>query len=338
MDDYHKLTTKAEELKQTLSKENDRDPEGITDMQRASAAEGTASNADVTGTPKEHPLRKGISYILASSLGFSIIPILASLGFSANASPVTMLFYRFLIAGIVFFTYCFIRQRSFLRQSRKNTVQLVTAAIIYSIQCILFFSAFQYIPAALGEVIFYIYPVFVAALSVLFLKERMTRYRVVGILTALLGIFVVLYAPAGGLHLRGVLLVLLAALASSCYFIFNKKFTSEISAPVLMTYVCFTCSFLYLIYSLFTGEFTVPTEGKVWLYILLLALWSTCVGLFCLMQGLKLLSAGIVSLLSLAEPIFTILLSFLIFGTALTPSQLLGSGLVLVAIYIYEKN
>lgn len=286
----------------------------------------------------DHRIRKGVFYILASSLGFSIIPILATLGLSTNISTETLLFYRFFLAGVVFFAYSLVRQRPFLFQSRKNSLYLVTAAIIYSIQCILFFSAFQYIAPALGEVIFYIYPVFVAVLSVIFLKESMTKYKITGIFIALVGISVVLYAPGGGVHLKGVVLVILSALASSCYFIFNKKFTSDISAPVIMTYVCFTCSVLYLAYSLLSGEFTVPSQGKVWLYILLLALWSTSVGLFCLMQGLKLLSSGMASLLSLMEPIFTILLSYAIFGTALSPVQLMGTGMVIVAIYIYDRK
>lgn len=281
--------------------------------------------------------RKGILYVIASALGFSIIPILATLGFSSNISAGTMLFYRFFIAACLFFIYCFVKEKSQLFQTKKNTLFLVIAGIIYSAQCILFFSAFHYISAAVGEVIFYIYPVFVAILSALFLKEKVTKFKVIGILAAVAGIGVILYAPGGGVELRGVILVVFSALASSCYFTFNKKFTTGISTPVIMTYICLTCSLIYLIYSICRGEFVIPYQWSIWIYITLLAIWSTVVGLFCLMRGLKLLEAGMASLVSLSEPIFTILLSYIILGSALTPIQIIGAIVVISAIYIYEK-
>jgi drug/metabolite transporter (DMT)-like permease len=297
---------------------------------------GSANNISHDNINRQN-FRKGILYVIVSALGFSIIPILATLGFSADITAGTMLFYRFFIAACLFFIYCFAKEKSLLFQTKKNTLLLVIAGIIYSAQCILFFSAFHYISAAVGEVIFYIYPVFVAILSAIFLKEKVTKFKVIGILAAVAGIGVILYAPGGRVELRGVILVVFSALASSCYFTFNKKFTTEISTPVMMTYICLTCSLIYLIYSVFRGEFVIPDQWSVWLYVALLAIWSTVVGLFCLMRGLKLLEAGMASLVSLSEPIFTILLSYIILGSVLTPIQIVGAIVVISAIYIYEK-
>jgi len=283
-------------------------------------------------------LKKGILFVVISSLGFSIIPILATLGFSADITAGAMLFYRFLIAACLFFVYCIVKRQPLIFQEKKNYGYLTIAGIIYATQCTLYFSAFHYISAAVGEVIFYIYPVFVAILSAIFLKEQITKFKVVGIAAALAGIGVVLYAPGGGIQMKGVLLVILSAFTSSCYFTFNKKFTSAINTTVLMTYICTVCAGVSLIYSLSRGEFSVPGDWKVWLNIGILAVWSTVIGLFCLMKGLKLLEAGMASIVSLSEPIFTILLSFLILGTSLTPFQFLGAAVVMIAIYIYEKG
>lgn len=283
-------------------------------------------------------LKKGVLYVALSSLGFSIIPILATLGFSADMAAGTMVFYRFFLAACLFFVYCLAKRQSLLFQERKNYRYLIIAGIIYSTQCILFFSAFYYISAAVGEVIFYIYPVFVSVLSAIFLKEKITKFKVIGILAAFVGISVVLYAPGGGIQMKGAVLVILSALASSCYFTFNKKYTSLIDTPILMTYICAVCAGVSLFYSLFRGEFTIPSDWKIWLNIGALAVWSTVIGLFCLMKGLKLLEAGMASIVSLTEPVFTILLSYLILGIALTSMQIAGAAVVIAAIYIYEKG
>jgi len=266
-------------------------------------------------------LNKGILFVVISSLGFSIIPILATLGFSSDMTAGAMVFYRFFISACLFFMYCIVKRQPLLFQEKKNYLHLTIAGIIYATQCILFFSAFNYISAAVGEVIFYIYPVFVAILSAIFLKERITIFKVIGIAAAFAGIGVVLYAPGGGIQMKGAVLVILSAFASSCYFTYNKKFTSAINTPVLMTYICTACASVSLIYSISRGEFSIPVDWKIWLNIGILAVWSTVIGLFCLMKGLKLLEAGMASVVSLSEPLFTILLSFLILGTSLTLFQ-----------------
>ena len=282
--------------------------------------------------------KKGILYVAISALGFSIIPILATLGFSADMAAGTMLFYRFLIAFFLFLIYCLVKREPLLFQEKKSYACVLGAGAIYTVQCTLYFSAFQYISAAVGEIIFYIYTVFVAILSVIFLKEGITKFKVIGIITALFGIGTILNAPGGGVQARGVILVVISAMACAGYFIFNKKFTSEISTPVLMTYICAVCCVLTFLFSLFRGELTVPDQWSVWVNIGILAVWSTVIGLFCLMKGLKLLEAGMASLVSLSEPIFTITLSYLILRTALTPVQLAGAAIVIAAIAIYDKK
>ncbi|QAT43580.1 DMT family transporter [Aminipila luticellarii] len=295
-------------------------------------------NNDLEDKMEANHLKKGMLYVTLSALGFSIIPILATLGFSADMAAGTMLFYRFFIAACFFIAYCFFKHKSLFFQDKKTYGYLILAGCIYSTQCILFFSAFRYVTAAVGEIIFYIYPIFVAVLSVIFLKEKMTKYKVIGIAIAVLGVGIVLYAPGGNIPVKGVVLIIFSALASSCYFIFNKKFTNEIEAPVLMVYICLTCSAVYFVYSIARGEFLLPKEWTVWIYIALLAIWSTVIGLFCLMKGLKLLEAGMASLVSLSEAIFTIILSYIILGTSLTPIQLMGAAIVIAAIYIYERE
>lgn len=56
------------------------------------------------------------------------------------------------------------------------------------------------------------------------------------------------------------------------------------------------------------------------------------------MKAISLLSAGYVSILSLFEPIFTIVLAYVILDVALTPLQMIGTTIVLIAVYIYMKG
>lgn len=283
-------------------------------------------------------LKKGLFYIIIATLGFSIIPILANIGFSLDLSAATLLFYRFLIAAVFFLVYCLIKKKSILIKDGKGGLYILIAGIIYAMQCLLFFSAFEFISPSIGEILYHCYPLFILVLAGVFLKESVTKQKVTGVILSVIGVSITLYAPWNSLEIKGIVMVVLTALVSSVYMVFNKKFTSEMDTILLTTYLCIICSFIFLIYSLVMGEFTIIKTWNGWLSVSLLAFWSTIVGLFAFMKSITLLDVGLVSVLSLCEPIFTILLSFLILGTTLTYVQIIGTCIILLAIYVYEKK
>ena len=122
------------------------------------------------------------------------------------------------------------------------------------------------------------------------------------------------------------------------FVIFKKKYTSEIDTTVLTTYLCMICAVIYFVYAMIRGEFTVPDSFEIVLNIMILAVCSTVVGFFCFMKAILLLPVGQVSILSLLEPIFTIIIAFLFLDVKLTVMQCAGTCIVLIAIYIYERK
>jgi len=282
--------------------------------------------------------KKGIFCILIATLGFSIIPIMARIGFSLNVSASTMLFYRFFLAGIFLSFYCLLKKQLLKLESYHLLFTVIVGGIIYSFQCLCFFSSFKYIAPSLGEVLYHCYPLFILILAGYFLKESITKEKATGVLLSIIGVGIVLYAPWTLAEFRGIVLVILTALISSIYMVYIKKYISDLDSLVLTTYLCFTCSFVFLAWSLLNREFTFLHNWKELSTASILAFFSTIVGFFAFNKSIKLLNVGIVSILSLAEPVFTIILSFLILGDRLTWVQLLGTLIILLAIYIYEKE
>lgn len=280
--------------------------------------------------------QKGIVYILLATLGFSIIPVLAKLGLQTGVSASTLLFYRFFIAYIFFATYLKIKKTPLTLE--KGQLKVVTGAgMIYAVQCLCFFIAFNYIPASIGAILYNCYPIFVILLSKVFLNEKITVSKTIGVLTAIVGTVIVLYAKWEVPQVIGLTLVILTALVSGVYMVYNKKYTSSIDTTILTMYLCLVCSGCFLISSIVLREFVLLTELNLWINVGLLALWSTIIGLFGLMKAISLLNVGLVSMITLAEPIFTIILSFIILSERLTIQQIIGSIIVLLGIYFYEN-
>lgn len=225
-----------------------------------------------------------------------------------------------------------------MKLERPQVKVVVGAGVIYAIQCLCFFAAFQYIPASIGAILYNCYPIFVILLSKCFLHEQITINKVVGVLTAIVGTVIVLYTKWETPQVIGLTLVVLTALISGVYMVYNKKYTSAMDTTILTMYLCLICSACFLINSIFFKEFVLLSSLSLWINVSLLALWSTIVGLFGLMKAISLLNVGLVSMITLAEPIFTIILSFILLSERLTIQQAIGSIIVLLGIYFYEST
>lgn len=286
---------------------------------------------------KKDTFNKGILYVLISTLGFSMIPILAKIGFTLNVSASTLLFYRFFIAGLFFIGYAIIRKKQLLLKDKKLYLFFSLLAFIYSIQCLCFFSAFRYISPSIGEIIYYSYPAFVLVFAALFLNEKITKNKVIAVLISLGGMTLVLYSPWTHVEMKGIFLVFITAFVSTLYITLNKKLVSTIDSIIVMTYMCIGCSIFFFFYSISTNTFELSFQPSLWINIIILAVFSTIIGLFCFIKGLSLLNAGMFSIISLMEPIFTVILSYIFFHTILTPLQLLGMLIIIASIYYFEK-
>lgn len=289
------------------------------------------------GTTERASKRKGVMFIVVATLGFSLIPILAQVGLSPKMTAGTLLFYRFFIAGILFFIYCLVTGRKVMLHSGKQYFFVIIAGCIYSAQCIFFFSSFNYISSSIGEILYHCYPLFVLILAYIVLKESITYNKVIGVILSIIGVSIVLYAPWSDAEIKGIVYVILTAAISAIYMVYTKKFVADIETTILTMYLCFTCSTVYLTYTLIQGEFVIPNEGAIVANIFILAICSTVIGFFCFMKSISLLTVGEVSILSLLEPVFTVIIAFLILDVKLTVVQLCGSAVILASIYVYDK-
>ena len=166
--------------------------------------------------------KSGIVYIIFATLGFSLIPIMAQIGLSPDMTAGTLLFYRFFIAGILFLLYCIVTHKKVVLEDRASFFSVILAGCIYSAQCIFFFSSFNYISSSIGEILYHCYPLFVLVLANVFLKETITKNKVLGVVLSIIGMCIVLYAPWSSAEIRGIIYVVLTAIISSIYMVYTK--------------------------------------------------------------------------------------------------------------------
>ena len=118
----------------------------------------------------------------------------------------------------------------FTKQPKNQIYRIVTN----SIAILLFFYGLSITPLSLATVLNFTAPIFTVIFAVIFLKEKLTTYRLISLVLGFIGVMCVL-RPDLSLNLGG-LLVLLSSLVWASSLIFIKKLTKTDSAVTISLY------------------------------------------------------------------------------------------------------
>lgn len=178
--------------------------------------------------------------------------------------------------------------------------------------------------------------VFVALLATFFLREKLTSNKLIAIVLALLGVFLLttrgnLSAVAGG-QLKGDIIVLLVGFIWAFGIILTKKGLDMGRNPLEFSLaIVIETSILLLPLSIFYSSHGLHSLIN-WAYVFYLGAICTTLAFAIWVIGLKGISATVSSIILLLEVVFAVSLSIIFLGEEASPPLLLGGFLILLAI------
>jgi drug/metabolite transporter (DMT)-like permease len=285
--------------------------------------------------------------VLAASVCFGTLAIFGKFAEEAGLDIATLLAFRFLFAtAFIWLGLALVGNASILpRDQRRPALGL---GFLYAAFTGLFFWGLLFIPAGVAGLAFYTYPVYVYALSVTFLDERLTRHKLLALVFALAGVGLMVGGDAAGIALGndeaasidgfGVGLVLLAATGYAVYITGSRAAVASIDPDVLAgtAMVASTVSFLAL--GVLTRRLSVPSGSDQWVLIVGIAAIGTAIPIFLYISGLERIPASHASVLSTAEPLVTVLLGLFLLGETLSVPLVIGGVCVLGGVLLVQLD
>ncbi len=253
---------------------------------------------------------------------------------------------RFLVAAVILVPLL-LKLEGFPSVSMKDLCILILQAI-----CGLFlFSIFMLYGLELttaidAGIITSILPAVIGALALLFLKEKLTKRVGIGIFLAVVGVMVIngsgdfSIITHDSYSMVGNLLILGAVICEALFIILGKFVSQRVSPLALSTFVSVLGAILFLPFSLYEGyhfKFDEVTFGE-WGLILYSGIVVTVIAFIMMYQGVSKVPASKVGVLTGVLPISSIILSVVILGEVLSFYHIIGTILVLVAIFIMAKR
>lgn len=140
----------------------------------------------------------------------------------------------------------------------------------------------------------------------------------------------------GGNTRLGLICSIVSALSFAAYYILMKQIKADKIEVVKFTTWMMLFSAIYFIVCAFLleGRLTMVTDGKSWLYILGLGLWSTMVSNFTGVKAVRRIGPTLTSILGALQPLTAVILGVIFLHEHLYMRSLIGIVLIMIAVTI----
>jgi drug/metabolite transporter (DMT)-like permease len=277
----------------------------------------------------------GVVFVIISAIAFGCMPLFAIYAYGAGVDPVTLLFLRFLTAGLFMLLVMLVKKIPFPRGI--SLVGLVgMGAIGYVGQSLCYFNALTLASAGLVALLLYLYPALVMVFSALIFKEPVTRLKILALLLALFGA-VLIIGPGWEGQPLGIILGLGAALIYSLYILAGNRILRDVPVFPSSAVIMMSAGAAFGLLAAFQG-LHLPVSLPGWLAIFGLTILSTIIAILAFMAGMQKVGPTNAALLSTLEPVVTVILAAGLLGESLAFLKIVGGGLILAAVLILTKG
>ncbi len=205
-----------------------------------------------------------------------------------------------------------------------------------------YYACLQITSISTAVVLMYTSPVIVMLISVLFMGERLNKFKLISIVFMILGCALV-SGIIGGMKFDalGIMLGIISAIAYSTYNILAKIQMMRKASPVTATFYCFvTVMTIALTVSnpINIIEFTAKAPLIIIPLIIGLGVCTFIIPYVLYTIALKHLPAGTASALSVVEPMAATVFSIVIFKEVPTLYSGIGIALIIIAVFLLSRT
>ena len=254
----------------------------------------------------------------------------------ADAPPLVIAAYRLCLASLVVVPTAWIRSKKELQNlSRREVILALFSGVFLALHFGLWIASLSYTSVASSVVLVTANPIFVAIASYLLFRERLGKQAVTGIVVCLAGAVLIGYGnwQLGTKPLLGGILALLGALAVAGYLLIGRRLRQNIG---ILSYAALTYSsaaLLLLVAALVSGYSLFGYSSNTYGMMVLLAVVPQLLGHTSLNWSLRFVSATLVTIAVLGEPVLATTFAFVILNEAPTITEVIGGTLILVGIF-----
>lgn len=252
-------------------------------------------------------------------------------------SPVQIAFLRFAVASPFMLIALLLKKKKVRMPLREFPALIVLALTGVTLLYLFQFTGIKYTTASSSAVLINTNVIFIAILSSLFLREKISLMKGGGIMLGFLGVALIMGgAPFQGISMKGNLMIILSAICWAVYSVVGKKLLEKYDALTITTYVFIIGTLMFIPFMKEGIPAGISLTG--WAVILYLALLCSVFAYIAWYDALADAEASKVAIFLNLIPLFAMLLSYIILKEKMGMSLLAGAFLIITGIYLTQKG
>lgn len=280
----------------------------------------------------------GVLYVASAGVLYGTLVILAKLAYATGISPLPLLVLRYgLAAGLMWAALAALRP-DLLRLPRRARALGLSLGLLYATQSFVYFWGFRTVDAAVTGILFNTFPLWVAILAAVFLRERMTLAIGAALALGVVGTVLTTGLGTGAVDAYGATLVLAAALGYSVYVVAARKTTEDLASEGVAAHVFLGAAAGFVGAAAVTGSLPFEVALDSFAYAAALAVVATLLPILFFLKGLKIIGASRAGVVGTLEPLVTVVLAAAVLGSVLSAVQIVGGALVLAASILVHRS
>ena len=277
--------------------------------------------------------------LFASIVAVSTASILIRM---SNAGPLAIAAYRLILSTLMLLPFYLQGNRlgSFLKSSRRDKATLAAVGVVLALHFASWITSLEHTSVASSVIFVHVDPIFVAVVSHFYLGERVGRNTATGMVVAFLGSIIIAWgdAGAGESNLYGDLLALGGAIMLGLYIMAGRRLRQKLDLVSYVTPVYAASALTLTLLGVATGSNMGPFPVREYLLFAVIALVPMIFGHTVYNWTLKYISAAVVSISLLGEPVGATILAFIFLGENPSATTLIGGAITMAGIYLCVRS
>ncbi|MGV8981726.1 DMT family transporter [Clostridium sp.] len=258
----------------------------------------------------------------------------------------TLTFLRFFIATTILYFVVKSKDKSNYKLTKRDVpIFLFTGIVGMFGYHVFFFTALKYTTAINSSLIGATNPIITTILCIIFLKDKITFKRVIGIILSFLGVFLTITnANLSTMHNlslnKGDLLMLVAVCMWAAYSVFSKVVSHKFSPLILTFYSFLFCSVFLIPFVIYERPWTFINDVPYYSFLAVayMSIFASVIGYLVQQISIKQIGPSKTSIFINLVPIFSIILSVSILKESISAIKLFTALLIITGVYICQKN
>ena len=286
-------------------------------------------------------MKQGYFYSILSAILFGSAGLFVKLAYIGGIDSISLLTLQYIIAVPLMFTLMYVFNKKSLKITKEQILRLAVLGIVgNTFMTVFYYISFNYLPIQMVAILLYTYPIMVFIYSFFLKKETLGYKKIFAVFLAFFGCVLTLdiLSVQTKYSLIGVTFALICAMFYAFMNIYSEERLQGLEPLAINAYSTLFSLISLIIYKFPIFIFRGYITKRLLLYTTILAIFCEVIPLTLLYAAIKHIGSLKVSIIGNLEIPTAMIVSFFILHEQIASMQIIGTILVVCAIYMIKTE